>query len=252
MKLVDTHCHIYGEKYREDLDEVLERAEEKLEFMVNIGYDMESSKISVEMANKYPFVYATVGFHPTDIAGYNEEAEKELLKLAENPKVLAIWEIGIDYHWMKDEKEIQKEVFRKQMELARKAGKPVVIHTRDAMEDTINILNEYMDVEGIVHCYPGSFESAMKLVDRYYFGINGVVTFKNNKKTKEAVEKIPLERLILETDAPYLTPMPYRGKRNEPSYVYYVAKEIAEIKGISIEEVIRVTTENAKKAYKMV
>ncbi len=252
MKLVDTHCHIYGEKYREDLDEVLERAEEKLEFMVDIGYDMESSKISVEMANKYPFIYATVGFHPTDIDGYNEEAEKELLNLAQNPKVLAIGEIGLDYHWMKAEKEVQKEIFRKQMELAKKVGKPVVIHTRDAMEDTISILDEYKDVEGIIHCYPGSFESAQKVMDRYYFGINGVITFKNNNKTKETVAKLPLERIILETDAPYLTPVPYRGKRNEPAHVYYVAKEIAERKGVGIEEVIKITSENAKKAYKMV
>lgn len=252
MKLVDTHCHIYGKQYEEDIEEVLKRAEEKLEFMVNIGYDMDSSKISVEMADKYPFIYATIGFHPTDISGYSEEAEKELEELAKNPKVLAIGEIGLDYHWMKDEKEIQKEVFRKQMELAKRVGKPVVIHTRDAMSDTIEILDEYPEVEGIVHCYPGSYESAVKLMDRYYFGVNGVVTFKNNKKTKEAVAKIPLERIILETDAPYLTPTPYRGKRNEPMYVEYVAAEIAEIKGITVEEVIKVTTENAKRAYKLV
>jgi len=252
MKLVDTHCHIYGKQYEEDIDLVLKKAEENLEFIVNIGYDIDSSKISVEMADKYSFVYATVGFHPTDIKGYSEESEKELLDLAKNPKVLAIGEIGLDYHWMKDEKEKQKEIFRKQMDLARKIKKPVVIHTRDAMEDTINILNEYKDVGGILHCYPGTYESAKLLMDRYYFGINGVVTFKNNKTTKEAVSKIPLERLVIETDAPYLTPEPYRGKRNEPHYVQYVAEEIARIKGLEVEEVIRITTENAKKAYGLI
>lgn len=252
MKLVDTHCHIYGKQYEEDIDLVLKKAEENLEFIVNIGYDIDSSKISVEMADKNSFVYATVGFHPTDIKGYSEESEKELLDLAKNPKVLAIGEIGLDYHWMKDEKEKQKEIFRKQMDLARKIKKPVVIHTRDAMEDTINILNEYKDVGGILHCYPGTYESAKLLMDRYYFGINGVVTFKNNKTTKEAVSKIPLERLVIETDAPYLTPEPYRGKRNEPHYVQYVAEEIAKIKGLEVEEVIRITTENAKKAYGLI
>lgn len=252
MKLVDTHCHIYGKQYEEDIDLVLKKAEENLEFIVNIAYDIDSSKISVEMADKYSFVYATVGFHPTDIKGYSEESEKKLLDLAKNPKVLAIGEIGLDYYWMKDEKEKQKEVFRKQMDLARKIKKPVVIHTRDAMEDTINILNEYKDVGGILHCYPGTYESAKLLIDRYYFGINGVVTFKNNKTTKEAVSKIPLERLVIETDAPYLTPEPYRGKRNEPHYVQYVAEEIARIKGLEVEDVIRITTENAKKAYGLI
>ena len=249
MKLVDTHCHVYGLKYEDDVNEVLKRTEENLEFIVNIGYDIESSEASVEMAGKYDFIYATVGFHPTDIKDYNEEAEKTILELAKNKKVVAIGEIGLDYHWMKDEKEKQKEIFRRQMELARKAGKPVVIHSRDAMEDTINILNEYPDVGGIIHCYPGSYETAKLVMDRYYFGINGVVTFKNNKKTRETVEKLPLDRIVIETDAPYLTPEPYRGKRNEPLYVKYVAEEIAAIKGISLEEVIEATTENAKKIY---
>lgn len=249
MKLVDTHCHIYGEKYADDVEEVLKRSEENLDFIVNIGYDMESSKKSVEMSETYSFLYATVGFHPTDIKGYSDESEMELLELAKNRKVVAIGEIGLDYYWMEDEKEVQKSVFRRQMEVARQLKKPVVIHSRDAMEDTINILNEFPDVGGIVHCFPGSYESAKLIIDRYYFGVNGVVTFKNNKKTKETVKKLPLDRIVIETDAPYLTPTPYRGKRNEPIYVKYVAEEIAELKGVSVEEVIRVTTENAKKIY---
>ena len=178
-----------------------------------------------------------------------KKIEKEIENLCKDKKVLGIGEIGLDYYWMNDPKDIQQNIFRKQMELAKRVNKPVVIHTRDAMEDTINILNEYKDVEGILHCYPGSFETAKLVMDRYYFGVAGVVTFKNNVKTKEFVEKMPLDRLLIETDSPYLTPVPYRGKRNEPSYVEFVAQEVANIKGITVEEVIRVTTENAKKIY---
>ena len=249
MKLVDTHCHIDSDRYDEDRDEILKDIEENLEFAVNIGYDFDSSKRSVELADKYNYMYAVVGIHPTDIGGYNEKLEGELEELSKNSKVVAIGEIGLDYHWMKDEKDEQKRVFRKQMELARRVDKPVVIHTRDAIADTIEILKEYKDIKGILHCYPGSYESALELMDNYYFGIGGVVTFKNSKTTVEAVSKIPLERLVIETDAPYLTPTPYRGKRNHPIYVEYVAQKIAEIKGISYEEVVRVTTENAKKVY---
>lgn len=249
MKLVDTHCHIYGESYKDDLEEVLQRTGENLEFMVNIGYDLNSSQTAVSLADKHEFIYASVGVHPTDISGYSDEVEEKLLNLCKNPKVVAIGEIGLDYYWMKDPKEIQAVYFRKQMDIAKMLKLPVVIHTRDAMEDTINILQEYKEIKGIMHCYPGSYESAKLIMDRYYFGVAGVVTFKNNVKTKEFVEKMPLERLIIETDSPYLTPMPHRGKRNEPGYVQFVAEEIARIKGISLEEVIRVTTENAKKIY---
>jgi TatD DNase family protein len=249
MKLVDTHCHIDSDRYDEDRDIILKEIEENLEFAVNIGYDLESSKRSVELADKYEFMYAVVGVHPTDINGYNDELEESLEKLAENPKVVAIGEIGLDYHWMKDEKEEQKKIFRRQLELSRRVKKPVVIHTRDATADTIEILKEYKDIKGILHCYPGSYESALELMNNYYFGIGGVVTFKNSKKTVEAVSKIPLDRLVIETDAPYLTPTPFRGKRNHPIYVEYVAQKIAEIKGVSYEEVVRVTTENAMKVY---
>jgi TatD DNase family protein len=251
MKLVDTHCHIDSDRYNKDRDRILKDIEENLEFAVNIGYDLESSKRSVELADKYDFMYAVVGVHPTDIKGYDDKLENSLEELAKNPKVVAIGEMGLDYHWMKDEKEEQKKIFRRQLELARRVGKPVVIHTREATADTIEILKEYSDIKGILHCYPGSYESALQLMDNYYFGIGGVVTFKNSKKTVEAVSKIPLERLVIETDAPYLTPTPFRGKRNHPIYVEYIAQKIAEIKGISYEEVVEVTTENAKKVYRV-
>ncbi|MGL4904995.1 MAG: TatD family hydrolase, partial [Cetobacterium sp.] len=161
----------------------------------------------------------------------------------------AIGEIGLDYHWMTEPKEVQQEIFKKQLRLAQRVNKPVVIHTRDAMEDTVNILKEFPEIKGVIHCYPGSVETAKILIDRFYLGIGGTLTFKNAKKTVEVVKDIPLDRIVLETDAPYLTPIPFRGKRNEPIYVQYVAEKIAEIKEISLEEVIKVTTENAKKLY---
>ncbi len=251
MKLIDSHCHIDSDRYDDDREDVIKRIGEELEFAVNIGYDLCSSVESLELAKKYDFIYATVGVHPADLKGYNEETERQLEELAGDERVVAIGEIGLDYHWMTSPKEVQKEFFRSQMEIARRVGKPVVIHSREAMADTLEILDEYMDVMGIIHSYPGSYESAKRVMDRYYFGINGVLTFKNNVKTKEVVYKLPLEKIIIETDSPYLTPVPFRGKRNEPGYVKYVAQEIADIKGVSLEEVVRVTNENTRRAYKI-
>ncbi len=251
MKLVDTHCHLDNEKFDLDRAEVIERIKDKLEFCVNIGYDLKSSKKSLELAKEYSFIYAVVGVHPIDIAEYNDELEKELEIIAKDSKVVAIGEIGLDYHWMTEPKEVQQDRFRKQLELAKRVNKPVVIHTRDAMEDTVNILKEYPEIGGVIHCYPGSLETAKVLVDRFYLGIGGTLTFKNAKKTVEVVKEIPLDRIVIETDCPYLTPEPFRGKRNEPIYVEYVAEKIAQIKEISVEEVVKVTTENAKKLYKI-
>lgn len=251
MKLVDTHCHLDNEKFDEDRLEVIERIKENLEFCVNIGYDLASSKKSLELAKEYDFIYAVIGVHPIDIAEYSEEVEKELEILGKNPKVVAIGEIGLDYHWMTEPKEIQQGRFKRQLELAERLNKPVVIHTRDAMEDTVNILKEYPNITGVIHCYPGSLETAKQLVDRFYLGIGGTLTFKNSKKAVEVVKDIPLDRIVIETDCPYLTPEPFRGKRNEPIYVEYVAKKIAEIKEISVEDVTKVTTENAKKLYRI-
>lgn len=249
MRPVDTHCHIDNEKFDCDRDEVLKRIERELKFAVNIGYDLKSSKNSIELADTHDFIYAVVGVHPMDVERYDKALEDEIERLAGDKKVVAIGEIGLDYHWMTTPKEFQQEIFRKQIELARRVKKPIVVHTRDAMHDTIEILKDYPDVGGIIHCYPGSVESARELIDRFYLGIGGTLTFKNAKKTVEVVREIPLERLVLETDAPYLTPEPHRGKRNEPIYVEHVARKIAEIKGIPYEEVVRVTTENAKKVY---
>ena len=249
-KIIDTHTHIYDKQFEEDFDDVIDRIENQLEGIVSIGFDLESSQKSIELAKKYNFVHAVVGVHPVDISKYNDEVEKEIEKLALNEeKVVAIGEIGLDYHWMADPKDVQAEGFRKQMALAERVKKPVVIHTREALQDTLDILAEFPNVGGILHCYPGSYEAAKPFLDRYFLGIGGTLTFKNNKKTKELVEVLPLEKIVIETDCPYLTPVPFRGKRNEPIYTSYVAEEIARIKNISVEEVIKITTENAKKIY---
>lgn len=249
MKLVDTHCHLDSEEYKDDLESVLNMVEKEMEYCVNIGCDMESCKDSINLAQKYDYIYATVGIHPIYISKITEEDMRLLESYLSLDKVVAIGEIGLDYHWMKDSKDVQKEWFRRQMDLARKYNKPVVIHSREAMEDTLEILKEYPDVKGVIHCYPGSLESAKEIIDRYYLGIGGVLTFKNAKKMVDVVKGIPLDRMVLETDSPYLTPVPHRGERNTPINVKYVAEKIAEIKGIDVEEVYRVTVENSKKLY---
>ena len=260
-KIIDTHTHIYDKQFEDDFDDVMKRIQNELEGIVSIGFDLESSIKSIELANRYSFVNAVIGVHPVNavmrvhpvsIKKYNDEIEKELERLAlTEKKVVAIGEIGLDYHWMEDPKDVQIAGFRKQMKLAERVKKPVVIHTREALQDTLDVLRDYRNVGGILHCYPGSLEAAKPFLDRYYLGIGGTLTFKNNKKTKELVKNLPLEKIVLETDCPYLTPVPFRGKRNEPIYTKYVAEEVARIKEISVEEVIRVTTENAKKIYGM-
>ena len=249
MKLADTHAHIYDEKFRDDFDEIMDRINNELDFVVSIGYDMESSEKSIALSEKYEKIYSVIGFHPTEIKKYSEEAEKKLEEMAKNSKVTAIGEIGLDYHWMEDPEDVQAQGFRVQMRLAEKVGKPVVIHTREALKDTLDILSEFPRVGGILHCYPGSYESSKPFLDRYYIGVGGTLTFKNNKKTKELVSMISMDRLVIETDCPYLTPVPFRGKRNEPIYTRYVAEEISRIKEIPVEEVVKITTENAKRIY---
>lgn len=252
MKLVDVHCHLNDEKYKDDIDDLIKDVNENMEFIVCSGWDYESSLKAIELANNNEKIYASIGFHPTDISKMTEEKLKELENIAkENNKVVAIGEIGLDYHWMTDPADIQEEAFIRQIEMARKLNKPIVIHTRDALEDTIKILKKYEDVKGVLHCYPGSYEAVLPILDRYYVSIGGTLTFKNNKKTKELVKKLSLDKIVIETDSPYLTPEPFRGRRNKPSYTEYVIREIADIKGLEYEEVRRITTENAYKAYKI-
>lgn len=248
--LFDTHVHLNADQFQEDIEEVIERAlATGIKYMVVVGFDRPTILKAIELAENYDFLYASVGWHPVDAIDMKEEDLVWLEELSEHPKVVALGEMGLDYYWDKSPKEIQKEVFRKQIQLAKKVKLPIIIHNRDATADIVEILKEENagDVGGIMHCFSGSPEIAKECIKmNFYISLGGPVTFKNAKQPKKVAEEIPLDRLLIETDCPYLTPHPYRGKRNEPSYVKLVAEQIAEIKNVSFEEVSRITTENAK------
>lgn len=249
----DTHAHLNAEQYNEDLQEVIDRAlSEGISNIVVVGFDRPTIEKAMELTEKYDFIYASVGWHPVDAIDMTEEDLQWIEELSSHPKVVALGEMGLDYYWDKSPKDIQQEVFRKQIRLAKKVKLPIVIHNRDATADIVEILKEEGagEVGGIMHCFSGSPEIAQECVDmNFYISLSGPVTFKNAKKPKEVADVIPLEKLLIETDCPYLTPHPHRGKRNEPSYVKLVAEQIAEIKGLSTEEVAQATTENAKKLF---
>ena len=251
--LFDTHVHLNAEQYNEDLTQVIDRArEEGVKEMVVVGFDRPTIEKAIELCETYEFIYASVGWHPVDAIDMLDEDLKWIEELSHHPKVVALGEMGLDYHWDKSPKEIQKEVFRKQIRLAKKVKLPIIIHNREATADIVEILKEEgaEEVGGIMHCYSGSVETAYQCLDmNFLISLGGPVTFKNAKKPKEVAEAIPLDRLLIETDAPYLAPHPYRGKRNGPAYVKLVAEQIAELKGISLEEVAEATTRNAKKLF---
>lgn len=251
--LFDTHSHLNAEQFKEDLQEVIVRMKEAgVSYTVVVGFDEVTIKKAMELAETYDFIYAAVGWHPVDAIDMTEEHLVWLEELAAHPKVVALGEMGLDYHWDKSPKEVQKEVFRKQIQLAKKVKLPIIIHNRDATQDIVDILAEEnaAEVGGIMHCFSGSVEVAKQCIGmNFLISLGGPVTFKNAKKPKEVAMEIPMERLLIETDCPYLTPHPFRGKRNEPSYVKLVAEEIANLKGISYEEVAKITTENAKSLF---
>jgi len=251
--LIDTHAHLNAIQYQEDLEEVIERAQsEGVEIIVVVGFDRETITRAIELADTYEFIYATVGWHPVDAIDMTDEDLKWIEELCSHPKVVALGEMGLDYYWDKSPKEIQKEVFRKQIALAKKVKLPIIIHNREATADIIEILEEEKasEVGGIMHCFTGSVEVAKQCMDmNFYISFGGPVTFKNAKKPKEVATEIPLDRLLIETDCPYLTPHPFRGKRNEPSYVKYVAEQIAELKGVTFEEIAQITSDNAKRFF---
>ena len=255
--LFDSHAHLNDESFDEDREEVIASLKEKgLDYVVNPGADMETSKTAIELANKHDFIYAAVGVHPHDVENMTE-ADIELLRkyALENEKVVAIGEIGLDYYYDLSPRETQKKWFKRQIELANELKLPFIVHDRDAHGDTMEIIKSTKAAETgcLLHCYSGEVELAREYVKMgCYLSIPGTVTFKNNRKTVEVVREIPLERLMIETDSPYMAPVPHRGKRNEPIYVQYVAEKIAQIKGISVEEVAKATNENTKKAYKMI
>ncbi len=251
--LFDTHAHLNDNRFDDDRGALISLLPSKnVSTVVNIGDSVEASKESIALAKEYPFIFATVGIHPHWAKEVTYEMLKEIEDLAKEDKVVAIGEIGLDYHYDNSPKNVQAKVFRAQMDIAKKLNMPVVIHSREATQDTIEILKEYPEVIGIVHSYSGSSETARILVDMgYYLSFNGVATFKNAHKTREVLLNVPKDRVLIETDCPYLTPEPHRGKRNDPSLVQYVANQIADLWGMSIEEVERITMENGKKIYRM-
>ncbi|WP_062107797.1 TatD family hydrolase [Bacillus niameyensis] len=251
--LFDTHVHLNADQFAEDLEETIARAQAAgVEFMTVVGFDRETIEKAIELVDRYDFIYASVGWHPVDAIDMEDEDLVWLEEVAQHPKVVALGEMGLDYHWDKSPKDIQKAVFRKQIKLAKKLKLPIIIHNRDATQDILEILKEEDagEVGGIMHCFSGSAETAKECVDmNFYISLGGPVTFKNAKKPKEVAVQVPMERLLIETDCPYLAPHPYRGKRNEPAYVKLVAEQIAELRELSLEEVASITTANAKKVF---
>lgn len=254
MELFDSHAHYNDEKFQEDREKVLSQIYKSgVTKIVNAGYNLESSRQAIEIANKHEFIYATVGISPNDIEDYKEEHLKEIAKLAQNKKVVAIGEIGLDYYWNKENKDLQKEVFISQIEIANKLNLPIVIHTREAIYDTLEILkNNSCNKKGVFHCCPFNVDlvrEGLKL--GFYISFAGPTTFKNSKNASEIINMIPLDKMLIETDSPYLSPEPLRGKRNDSKNVIYIAQKIAEIKQISIEEIARATYENAKRIFEI-
>ena len=251
--LFDTHAHMDDRAFSEDRTELLASLKDAgVGLLMNPGCSLESSRNAVKLAEQYDWIYAAVGSHPDVADEVAEEVLEEYRKLSKHGKVKAIGEIGIDYHYEDIPRDLQKKAFRMQMALAEELDLPVIVHERDAHEDGMAIIKEFPKVKGVFHCYSGSAEMARQLVDLgWYIGFTGVLTFKNARKAVETAASIPLERIVLETDCPYMAPVPFRGKRNHPGYLYRMAEALAEIRGISTEEVHQITTENGKRLYRI-
>lgn len=252
--MIDTHCHLSDSKYDGELNEIVDNfLSAGLDFVVTIGYDKINNQRSKEIANKYDQVYYTIGIHPDDCDEY-DEAEIESYLMVNDPKLVAVGEIGLDYYHSKDNKEKQKQVFISQILLAKKYNLPIVIHCRDAYGDMLEILKEYAPFESgaVMHCYSGSLEFAREIIKLdIKISFTGSVTFKNAHNLHEVAKNIPLDSFFFETDSPYMTPEPFRGRRNEPKLVYLVAERVASLRDIDSQELIRLTDENARKFYKI-
>ncbi len=251
--LFDTHAHLDDRAFQNDREEILSGLANKgVGLVMNPGCSLESSRNAVRLAEQYPFVYAAVGTHPDQADEVDDVLLEEYRKLCAHEKVKAIGEIGIDYHYEDIPRDLQKRAFCMQMELARQTGLPVIVHERDAHEDGMAIVEAFPDVTGVFHCYSGSAQMARHLVDRgWYIGFTGVLTFKNARKAVQTAQAIPLDRIVLETDCPYMAPEPFRGRRNDPGYLYRMAEALGEIRGVSPEEIQRITTENGKRLYRI-
>jgi TatD DNase family protein len=253
--IFETHAHYDDEAFNDDRDKLLlSMSENGIGRIINVASNLKSTKQSIELSHIYPFVYAAAGVHPNETAELNEENFSWLEKQSQDEKVVAIGEIGLDYYWDEPDHDTQKKWFIRQLELARKIKKPVIIHSRDAAKDTYDIIESENagEIGGIIHCYSYSYQMALDYVRMgFYIGIGGVVTFKNGKKMKEVVEAVPLDRIVLETDSPYLSPEPNRGKRNSSLNLPYIAAKIAEIKNLTYEEVVEATRINANRVYRL-
>lgn len=253
--IFDTHAHYDDEAFNEDRDKLLlSLPENGIEAVVNVGASIQSTKNTLELMKKYSFVYGAAGVHPNETAELNEHLMDWLKHVAGKEKVVAIGEIGLDYYWNEPEPEVQKHWFVRQLDLAREVNLPIIVHSRDAAKDTLDIIKaeNARDMGGVIHCFSYSVEMAREYLSMgFYLGIGGVLTFNNAKKLKEVVDYMPMDQLVLETDCPYLSPVPNRGKRNSSLNLPYVVKAISEIKGISEEEVIAVTRENARRMYRL-
>ena len=251
--LFDTHAHLNDPAFDPDREQLMAGLADKgIGYVMNAGCSLESSKDIIKMAENYPWLYASVGSHPDSADEVNEEVIEAYRQMAKHEKVKAIGEIGLDYHYEDIPRQLQQKAFLMQLELARKLDLPVIVHERDAHEDGMAIIKDFPTVKGVFHCYSGSAEMARQLVELgWYIGFTGVLTFKNARKAIETAASIPLERIVLETDCPYMAPEPFRGKRNDPGYLYRMAEKLAEIRGISVEEIHRITTENGKRLYRI-
>lgn len=251
--IFETHAHYDDEAFDGDREELLRSMKEHgIDRIVNVGASLQGVADTVKLMEKYPFVYGAVGVHPDEVGSLDEEKMLWLRSLCDLEKTVAVGEIGLDYYWDKEHHDIQKQWFVRQMDLAKETGLPIIVHSRNAAKDTLDIMKaERADnLRGVIHCYSYSKEHAREYMNMgYYLGIGGVVTFKNAKKLKEVVAYAPLDYLLLETDAPYLAPEPFRGKRNCSSYLTYVAEEIARIKGVTYEEVAEMTKKNAERLF---
>lgn len=253
MNLIfDTHAHYDDEAFDADREALLASMPENgVGLIVDPGCDLDTSRRAVEIAEQYPHVYAAVGWHPENCAPYTRESLDTLRAWAKNPKVVAIGEIGLDYYWEQNPpREFQQEVFRDQLALAQELGLPVIVHDRDAHADCLAIVKEFPQVRGVFHCYSGSAEIAQELIERgWYLGFDGPLTYKNAKKTVEVAKVVPLDRVLLETDSPYMAPVPVRGTRNDSRNVSHIAAKFAEIRGMSTDEIIALTNENGRRFF---
>lgn len=253
--LTDSHCHLDDRQFRRDQQQVLERARQQgVETIICVGYDLPSSREVVALAEKHEGLYAVVGVHPHDAKEVDEDTYRQLERLAQSPKVVAIGEMGLDYYRDLSPRQTQQQVFRRQIQLARRLQKPVVVHDREAHQEVMRILREEKaaEVGGVLHCFSGSWEMAQECLKLgFYISLAGPVTYHNAKRPQEIARRVPLDRLLLETDAPYLTPEPLRGRRNEPANVRLVAEKIAGLRGISLEELAAATTANARRVFRI-